>query len=90
MDRTGHLPAIRSSFGVTPNATPQETELVRYDLSTSISTLIAHFGRQPAWSPDGETLAVATDGGIILMSPDGNESVLIHGGGSSPQWQPET
>ena len=66
----------------------EELELVRFDLSTMATTKIAHFGRGPDWSPDGQSLAVVVDGGIVVMNPDGTESVLIHNAGSSPQWQP--
>ncbi len=62
--------------------------LASYDLATTESTLVAHYGRQPAWSLDGNTLAVVARGGIVLMNADGSDQVLIYRGGARPQWQP--
>ncbi|MEZ4521321.1 MAG: hypothetical protein R3A46_06725 [Thermomicrobiales bacterium] len=67
----------------------EETELVQYEVSSGDTTLIAHFGRMPAWSPGGGSLAVAAAGGIVVMNPDGTEPALIHAGGTAPRWQPE-
>jgi TolB protein len=47
----------------------------------------------PAWSPDGTTLAVTTWGAdgssVYTMKPDGSERTLVLRNASSPSWSPD-
>lgn len=52
--------------------------------------------QEPAWSPDGETIAFyrgstnSEEAGIYLISPDGENLRQFHaGGGNAPSWSPD-
>jgi Tol biopolymer transport system component len=55
--------------------------------STGVRRLLP--GDAPAWSPDGNTLAYETPGGIRVMSPDGRSDHLIRRSGRQPAWSPD-
>ncbi len=46
-------------------------------------------GDEPAWSPDGTTIAYQSPNGISLMSADGTNDRIIRRGGSQPSWSPD-
>lgn len=46
-------------------------------------------GDEPAWSPDGSTIAYESLNGISLMSADGSNERIIRRGGSQPSWSPD-
>lgn len=45
----------------------------------------------PAWSPDGKTIAFTSQGDLMLMNPDGSNIRLLPGPGweSRPSWSPD-
>jgi len=53
-------------------------------------------GKQSAWSPDGEQIALSSGGGIVVVDPDGGQgSVVVYespkfaGSLGSPTWSPD-
>ena len=47
---------------------------------------------QPAWSPDGRTIAFSVDGeqgGLFLMPSDGGQAVRVTDFGANPAWAPD-
>jgi len=46
-------------------------------------------GDEPAWSPDGTTIAYQSPDGISLMSADGTDNRIIRRGGTQPAWSPD-
>ena len=46
-------------------------------------------GDEPAWSPDGSTIAYETPDGVRLMSAAGTNDRLFRRGGSQPSWSPD-
>jgi Tol biopolymer transport system component len=55
--------------------------------STSVRRLVR--GDEPAWSPDGATIAFRSPDGISLMSGDGTNVRLVRKGGTQPAWSPD-
>jgi len=45
--------------------------------------------REPAWSPDGRTIACTCSGDIVLRNPDGSHPVPLNNEGVSPSWSPD-
>jgi len=56
---------------------------------SDVRTLTAGRGSDPAWSPDGATLAFASDSGIYLMNADGTRVAQLTHGGTEPTWSPD-
>ena len=46
-------------------------------------------GDEPAWSPDGGTIAYQSHDGISLMNADGSNNRVIRRGGAQPAWSPD-
>lgn len=46
-------------------------------------------GDEPAWSPDGTTIAYQSPTGISLMTADGTNNRVIRRNGSQPSWSPD-
>jgi len=55
--------------------------------STGVRRLAA--GDEPAWSPDGTTIAYQSPTGISMMGADGTNDRVIRRGGSQPSWSPD-
>jgi Tol biopolymer transport system component len=46
-------------------------------------------GQQPAWSPDGKSIAFSSDSWIYVMEDDGSNPTSIDTGGEHPAWSPD-
>lgn len=55
--------------------------------SASVRRLVP--GDEPAWSPDGATIAFQSQTGISLIDADGTNERTIRSGGFQPSWSPD-
>jgi hypothetical protein len=56
---------------------------------TSLAHVAAGFYHDPAWSPDGGTIACTGSGGIYIVPSIGGVPSLVAVGGQSPSWGPD-
>lgn len=52
-------------------------------------TRLLPYGGDPAWSPDGGTIAFADSGGVYVMSSGGTSATRLTADGSQPAWSPD-
>jgi Tol biopolymer transport system component len=56
---------------------------------TSPATAAYQDDREPAWSPDGKTIACTCSNRIVLRNPDGSNPRQLTNEGHSPSWSPD-
>ncbi len=66
-----------------------ESRLYLTDVVTGQSERLAAGASQPAFSPDGSTIAYAARGGIRSIALTGGEPVVLADEGASPVWSPD-
>ena len=76
---TGEVAVVRIQQG--------RGEIVLRDLDGGERVVVAR-GRNPAWSPDGSSLAFERDGAVWIVSPDGSAERRI-AAGHRPAWSPD-
>jgi Tol biopolymer transport system component len=101
----GTLPLLAVGSGATAsNSVPLRNGLIAFqggdglyvvDPRTDTARLVpkSEYLTDPAWSPDGTTLAVtaweAQGASVYTMNPDGSERTLVLRHASSPSWSPD-
>jgi Tol biopolymer transport system component len=101
----GTLPLLAVGSGATAgNSAPARNGLIAFQGGDGIYIVDPHTGTatvvlksenltDPAWSPDGTTLAVTAWGAegsnVSTMKPDGSERTLVLRNASSPSWSPD-
>ena len=76
---TGEIAVVRIQKG--------QAEIVLRDLDGGERVVVAR-GRNPAWSPDGSSLAFERDGAVWIVSPVGSPERRV-AAGHRPSWSPD-
>jgi len=64
--------------------------LVTLAVANGQQTVVADFGGEPVWSPDGTRLAISTESGLFAMDADGSQlAKLVDGVTLEPSWSPD-